>query len=47
MFQRFFAAASVVLMLTAGAAFADEFHKPNVVNLKGKAFEEQVRNAED
>ena len=38
-----FTALLSVIALAAGAVEANEFHKPNVVDLKGKDFEEKVR----
>ena len=42
MMQRLFAILAA-LMLTATAAVANEFHKPDVLDLKGKSFDEKVR----
>jgi hypothetical protein len=33
----------LVVALSAAMAQANEFHKPHVLDLKGKAFEEKVR----
>lgn len=41
MMQRLFSLLAA-LMLTATAAVANEFHKPDVLDLKGKAFDEKV-----
>jgi hypothetical protein len=43
MVPRLFPYLALVLSLAAGFAAANEFHKPDVLDLKGKAFDEKVR----